>query len=221
MRDQTRGRRLDVVLQALEKGFLVEARRDRIENLYHHRSRQAPDRAARPEQAGIERDRNTRNALRNVKMRDAEFIARLGAGRPPRALGKNDELAIIGELDAGALPVSAGGSLVGMITDRDIAVRAVAIGLLPDTPVEDVMTPQVRWCFADDDLGGVLADMGREQIRRMPVLDAGRSLIGIVSLSDIIIETAAVNTAEALNSISEPGGLHSQSDEYGVKPPEA
>ncbi|RYE50144.1 MAG: CBS domain-containing protein [Hyphomicrobiales bacterium] len=127
---------------------------------------------------------------------------------------------LMAELDSGVLPVSEGGSLIGMITDRDIAVRAVALGMSPETSVRDVMTPQVRWCFAEDDLDEVLEDMGRHQIRRMPVLDAGKSLVGIVSLSDIIDDTSPTETSEALASISEPGGPHSQSDEHGVKPSE-
>ena len=130
-----------------------------------------------------------------------------------------DAAKLMAELDAGALPVSEAGSIIGMITDRDIAIRAVAQGLPTDTPVSEVMTPQVSTCRVDDDLDAVLEQMGREQIRRMPVLDAAGSLVGIVSLSDIIIEASAAQSVEAMASISEPGGSHSQSDEEGLKPP--
>jgi predicted transcriptional regulator len=113
-----------------------------------------------------------------------------------------DAAKLMAELDAWVLPVSDKGTVVGMITDRDIAVRAVALGLLPDTTVEDVMTPQVRWCFADDELAEVLGEMGREQIRRMPVLDAAKSSVGIVSLSDLIVEAPATETADALSALA-------------------
>jgi CBS domain-containing protein len=129
-----------------------------------------------------------------------------------------DAAQLMAEMDAGALPVSASGAIVGMITDRDIAIRAVGQGLPPETTVSEVMTPQVTSCQLDDDLDTVLDEMGRQQIRRMPVLDAAGSLAGIVSLSDLILETRPTDSMDAIEGISEPGGNHSQSDEEGLKP---
>lgn len=123
-----------------------------------------------------------------------------------------DAATLMAELDAGVLPVCEGGRLVGMVTDRDIAIRGVALGLGPESEVEQMMTPEVRYCFADDDLDTVLTDMADAQVRRMPVLDDAKNVVGIVSIGDIAAEdTAAAQTGEALGGISEPGGEHSQS----------
>ena len=122
-----------------------------------------------------------------------------------------DAARLMAELDIGILPVSNDGKLVGMLTDRDIAIRAVALGLGPDTPVGDVMSPGARYCHAEDHLDRVLEGMGLLQVRRMPVLDEHDRLIGIVSLADagtVALPEAAV----ALEAISEPGGEHSQGD---------
>ena len=100
--DQPRGGGLDHLLQALEKDLLVEPGRDRIEKLDHDRAGVAAERAARPEQAGIERDRQARDPALGVQMHDAVFVARLGAGRPARAFRKDDDLAVARELDRGA-----------------------------------------------------------------------------------------------------------------------
>ncbi|EJL37733.1 CBS domain-containing protein, partial [Caulobacter sp. AP07] len=74
------------------------------------------------------------------------------------------------DCDAGALPVGENDRLVGVITDRDIAVRAVAEGKGPDARVGDVMSAEVRYCFEDDDVDEVLRNMGELQVRRLPVL---------------------------------------------------
>src|SRR4029077_5116719 len=87
-RDQARGGGLDVELQPLEESVLGKARRDRIEHLDPDRAGIAADRAPRPEQAGIERDRNAGNARLDVEMGDAVLVARLRAGTPARALGE-------------------------------------------------------------------------------------------------------------------------------------
>ena len=87
--------------------------------------------------------------------------------------------------DAGALPVGEDERLVGMITDRDIAVRAVAKDLPCDTPVRDVMSKEVLYCFEDEDVEKVADNMGEQQVRRLPVLDRDKRLVGIVSLGDL------------------------------------
>ncbi|MFN3522734.1 MAG: CBS domain-containing protein [Phenylobacterium sp.] len=117
---------------------------------------------------------------------------------------------IMARVDAGALPVGQNDRLVGMITDRDIAIRAVAAGEGPDCRVSQVMSADVCYCFDDQDLAEVLANMGDEQIRRLPVVSRDKRLVGIISLGDIALEGAANQTASALSGISRPGGEHSQ-----------
>src|ERR671921_330413 len=95
------------------------------------------------------------------------------------------------ELDAGIMPVREGDRLVGMITDRDIAVRAVAEGRGPDTPVREVMTDEVKYCFEDDDTNDVARNMAEIQVRRLPVLNQDKRLVGIVSLGDMAVTEGA------------------------------
>jgi CBS domain-containing protein len=107
------------------------------------------------------------------------------------------------DLDVGAIPVCDGRRLQGMITDRDITIRAVADGRSADTPVSEVMTADVIWCSEDDTTQDVLDRMADEQIRRIPVIDKDRNLVGIVSLGDLAIEDEQ-NVDEALRDISMP-----------------
>ena len=117
---------------------------------------------------------------------------------------------VMAACDCGALPVGEGDRLVGVITDRDIAIRAVAAGKSPDTPVRDIMTKEVLYCFAEDDHEEVATNMGEIKVRRLPVLDARKRLVGIVSLADIAISNGPQSSGVALCGISEPGGDHSQ-----------
>ena len=114
------------------------------------------------------------------------------------------------EIDAGVLPVGEDDRLVGMITDRDIAVRAVAEGLGPDTPVSQVMTADVKYCFEDGDVEEVAENMGDIQVRRLPVVNREKRLVGIVSLGDIACAQDSPAIGRALSGISEPGGRHTQ-----------
>ncbi|MCA1245106.1 CBS domain-containing protein [Massilia sp. MS-15] len=109
------------------------------------------------------------------------------------------------DLNVGAIPVCDGERLVGMITDRDIAVRSVAAGQAPDrTCVGDVMSTDVRTCFSDQGVDEVMNTMGDVQIRRVPVIDAAsKQLVGIVSLGDIATKSAG-SADEALDEISTP-----------------
>jgi CBS domain-containing protein len=121
---------------------------------------------------------------------------------------------LMGELDIGALPVEENDRLVGMITDRDIAVRAVAVGRGADTPIRDVMSGEVKYCYEDQTVDEVTQNMGELRIRRLPVLNRDKRLVGILSLGDLAIdETARDEAGEALGGISRPGGQHSQSPE--------
>jgi CBS domain-containing protein len=118
---------------------------------------------------------------------------------------------LMAELDVGVLPVGEDDRLVGMVTDRDIAVRGVACGRGPDAAVAEVMTDAVKYCFADQTLEEVSRNMGDIQVRRLPVVDREKRLVGIISLSDIANGEGAVDEAgEALRDISQPGGEHSQ-----------
>jgi CBS domain-containing protein len=116
--------------------------------------------------------------------------------------------------DAGAIPVGEGDRLIGMVTDRDIAVRGVAAGRGPDTPVRDVMTDELIYCFDDDEVEEVALKMSDRQVRRMPVLSReGETLVGIVSLGDISRSEQSEAASVALGGITDPGGEHNQSDE--------
>lgn len=110
---------------------------------------------------------------------------------------------MMAELDVGAIPVCDGKRLQGMITDRDITIRATAEGRAGDTRVRDVMTQDVVWCTADDDTQGVLQRMGDAQVRRIPVVDQDKNLVGIVALGDLAVEDEK-NVDEALRDISMP-----------------
>jgi CBS domain-containing protein len=119
---------------------------------------------------------------------------------------------IMASLDAGALPVGENDRLVGMVTDRDIAIRGVARGLGPDAKVRDVMTADVKYCFEDQDIEEITENMGDIQVRRLPVMNRDKRLVGIVSLGDIAFEGAGDGTAATLGRISEPGGQHTQAE---------
>ena len=113
-------------------------------------------------------------------------------------------------IDAGALPVANNDRLIGMITDRDIAVRGVAEGKSPNTPVRDVMTTDVKYCFDDQDIEEVTLNMGDIQVRRLPVVDRDKRLVGILSLGDVAVVDGNGSAGEALSRLSRPGGEHSQ-----------
>ena len=109
------------------------------------------------------------------------------------------------ELDVGALPVCDGERLLGMLTDRDITVRGIADGLNPDQAcVSDIMSPEVEYCLADQDAEDAKRLMGARQLRRLPVVDRDRRLVGIVSLGDLATRESG-HIDKALREISEPG----------------
>jgi CBS domain-containing protein len=112
--------------------------------------------------------------------------------------------------DAGSIPVCEGDKVVGMITDRDIAVRGVAEGRGPDTPVSELMSDGIICARDDEDVDTVARRMSEEQIRRLPVLDADDKLCGIVSLGDLARETRGEAAEQALEGVSAPGGQHQQ-----------
>jgi CBS domain-containing protein len=113
-------------------------------------------------------------------------------------------------LDAGVLPVGEKDHLVGMITDRDIAIRGIAQGKGPDAKVRDVMTKDVKYCFEDQDLKEITRNMADIQVRRLPVLNRDKRLVGILSLGDIATSRDSKDAGAALQGISRPGGEHTQ-----------
>jgi CBS domain-containing protein len=112
--------------------------------------------------------------------------------------------------DIGILPVGENDRLVGMITDRDIAVRGVSHGLGPDASVRDVMSSDVRYCFENQDVQDLAQNMADEQIRRMPVLNSDKRLVGIIALADLAVSQDG-RAGDALSGISQSGGQHCQS----------
>jgi len=118
---------------------------------------------------------------------------------------------LMAEIDAGSLPVGENDRLVGMITDRDIAIRAVAEGRSPDTKIREVMTQEMLYCFDDQDLDEVAQNMSDTKVRRLPVVNREKRLVGIISLGDLARNEDAGTTGQTVSHISEPGGEHSQS----------
>ena len=110
------------------------------------------------------------------------------------------------DLDAGALPVGAEDRLIGMITDRDIAIRGVAKGRTPDTPVRDVMTADVKYCFEDEEIENVAHNMADIQVRRLPVVNREKRLVGIIAIADLAANEDPEVVGAAVSGISEPTG---------------
>jgi CBS domain-containing protein len=138
-----------------------------------------------------------------VMTRNVQFVA------PQESLQRAAQM--MDELNVGALPVCDGERLVGMITDRDITVRATSIGAAPDDArVEEVMSADVRWCFEDQPVEEVMQQMADTQIRRVPVVshDDAHKLIGIVALGDLATKTAdgaqKQEVEQAMEKISSP-----------------
>lgn len=127
-----------------------------------------------------------------------------------------DAAAMMGELDIGALCVVDGDKLVGMVTDRDIAVRGVAHGAHSGSPVFQVMTRNVRTCHEDDEIDEVLDVMANEQVRRLPVCARDGSLVGIFSIGDVARCADPEEVTATLRDICRPSALHSQADQLSA-----
>jgi CBS domain-containing protein len=110
------------------------------------------------------------------------------------------------EGDYGMMPVAENDRMIGAISDRDIAVRAVAEGKGPDTPVREVMSEGITWAYEDDSVEHAAEIMSEHQIRRLPVVSREKRLVGIVALGDFAVESSDLEpAAEALVEISQPG----------------
>ena len=117
---------------------------------------------------------------------------------------------MMSDCDSGVLPVGEDDRLVGMITDRDIAIRAVARRKPHETPVREVMSHEVLYCYDDEDIDDIARNMAEQQVRRLPVVNRDKRLVGIVSLGDLSLYARASNAGETIAAISRPGGLHDQ-----------
>jgi CBS domain-containing protein len=115
------------------------------------------------------------------------------------------------DIDAGFLPVGENDRLVGIITDRDIAIRVVGCGRSPEAKVRDVMSGEVKYCYADDEVDAILDNMAAQQIRRLPVVDRDKRLVGVISITDLATNGEARQSGEALGEIARPSMMHSQS----------
>ncbi|MEM5440101.1 CBS domain-containing protein [Paraburkholderia diazotrophica] len=133
-----------------------------------------------------------------VMTRDAVTIG------PTQSL--RDAATLMEELNVGSLPVCDGADLVGMLTDRDIVVRAVSQGLSPDESIEGIVSGPPNWCYETDDVEEVRKKMEGAQIRRVPVLDNEKRLVGILSLGDLATSTdgGAYKTLSAISTPSAP-----------------
>ena len=121
--------------------------------------------------------------------------------RPDESLQRAAQ--VMDELNVGSLPVCDKTGLVGMITDRDITVRAMAAGLPAHTQISDVMTDHARWCTGEQSVQEAMQQMADVQIRRLPVVDSERQVVGIVSLGDLAMRHQG-HVAAALRRISDP-----------------
>ena len=134
--------------------------------------------------------------ISEIMTRDPEFIDPSMSIREAATLMKNENI--------GAIPVGENDRLIGMVTDRDIAVRAVAEDRSPSsTSVRDVMSEKIFYCFEDDDLEKAARCMADNQVRRLPILNRNKRLTGIVSLADIA-QSGEECEKIALEGVSEP-----------------
>jgi CBS domain-containing protein len=133
------------------------------------------------------------NRIHEIMSRDVVTVA------PSDTIGRAAQL--MERYDVGSLPVCDGRRLIGMLTDRDITVRALAVGMMPDTPVREVASHGAEWCFDDDDVDAIQRQMSVAQLHRMPVIDRQRRLVGMLSLGDIATRGDSVSRDELANTL--------------------
>lgn len=134
--------------------------------------------------------------VRDIMTRDVQTLS------PAQSI--KDAARCMSQEDIGAVPIAENDRLVGMITDRDIAIPAIAEGKGPETKLRDVMTEQVKYCFEDEDVGHLADNMAKIQMRRLPVLNREKHLVGIVSLGDLAAKADQKKAGAALGGISQP-----------------
>ncbi len=132
-----------------------------------------------------------------------------GGGPPPGRAGFDADATVQAvarkmlDDDVGAAPDAENDKLVGIVTDRDIVLRAVAEGDTGGATARAVMSPKLIYCFADQSVEEVLQNMGKNQVRRLPVVDRDMCLVGMVSLADLAMHAPAEKAGEALKGISQ------------------
>jgi CBS domain-containing protein len=134
--------------------------------------------------------------LKDVMTRNVETVGPDASLR--EAAGK------MADLDVGAIPVCDGERLVGMLTDRDITVRAIARGADGSAPVREIMTSSVRYCYDDEPVERAVETMKQRKIRRLPILDRDRRLLGILSLGDLAVDANTEAAGHVLERVSTP-----------------
>ena len=141
-------------------------------------------------------------------MRISEVMTRgVQIGTPEMTL--REAARMMADLDAGSLPIGEDDRLVGMLTDRDIAIRAVGEGKGPDSPVRDIMSREVLYCFDDQGIDEAAHIMSEVKVRRLPVVNRDKRLVGIVSLGDLA-RCEEIAAGHAMARVAQPGGGHSQ-----------
>jgi CBS domain-containing protein len=151
--------------------------------------------------------RKAMQMVSEIMTRDVRFVA------PQESLQHAAQM--MDEMNVGSLPVCDGDRLVGMITDRDITVRATSAGITPDDArVEDAMSGDVRWCFEDQSLDEVMQQMADTQIRRVPVVSHNEqhTLVGIVALGDLATGTSDETPKQEVEQVVEKVSSPSEPD---------
>jgi CBS domain-containing protein len=123
-------------------------------------------------------------------------------GRPDQTI--REVAVLMMEADIGSLPIGDHDRLVGMVTDRDIVLRAVALGLGVETLVREVMSEDVKYCFDDESVAAVAANMAKLGLRRLPVVNRKKRLVGIVSLSNIAYSGNESASESLLKGVAQP-----------------
>ncbi len=135
--------------------------------------------------------------LKDLMSPDVQFVS------PEMTIG--DAARKMRDGDFGMLPVAEDDRLIGAISDRDIAIRAVAKGLGADTKIRDVMSDGIAWTYDDDSVEQAAKIMSERQVRRLPVVNRDKRLVGIVALGDFAVESSEIRpAAQALTEISKP-----------------
>lgn len=131
--------------------------------------------------------------VREIMSRDVVHVAPSSTIREAAGL--------MARYDVGALPVCDGQRMIGMVTDRDLTVRALAVGAPPETAVGEMATAAVEWCYEDDDVDLIQQRMADAQVRRIPVVNDDRELVGTLSLGDIATRADGASRDEVANTL--------------------
>jgi len=158
-----------------------------------------------PTDAGVHHKRQSKHGEGSMKVADVMT-------RKVQLASPNDSLMEVAKRmtkeDVGFLPVGENDRLVGTITDRDIVARAVAQGKDGQARVRDAMTQDVKYCFEDESIEDVVQNMSDNQLRRLPVVNRDKRLVGIVSLADAAMKYDPAAAGDAMSGVVEPGGSH-------------